>query len=134
MEQQQIYDVPQATTQSEYDSFVQTHPGRGSLRVQVSTARGTFPVPGAVVEVTRSFGGVRRILYSALTDNSGVVEHMILPALPADYSRQESTAENSGTVYEVSVYHPSFTPLRNSSVEIYDKIETILPVALQPLA
>ena len=133
MEQLQQYDVPQPATESEYDAFVRTHPGRGSLRVQVSTARGTFPVPGAVVEVTRSFDGVRRILYSALTNNSGVVEHMVLPTLPADYSWQESTAENSGTVYEVSVYHPSFTPLQNNSVELYDKIETILPVALQPL-
>ena len=134
MEQMQMYGAPQTATQSEYDAFVRAHPGRGSLRVQVSTARGTFPVPGAVVEVTRSFDGVRRILYSALTNNSAVVEHMILPALPADYSWQESTAEESGTEYEVSVYHPAFTPLQNSSVEVYDKIETILPVALQPLA
>ena len=130
MEQQ--YDMPQSVAGSAYEAFVRTHPGRGSLRVQVSTARGTFPVPGAVVEVTRTFDGVRRILYSALTDNSGVVEHMILPALPADRSLQESTAEGSGTVYEVSVYHPSFAPLQNSSVEVYDRIETILPVALLP--
>lgn len=129
----QMFQEPQPGTESAYELFQQAHPGRGSLRVQVSTARGTFPVAGAVVEVTREFDGVRRVLYKNVTNNSGIVERMVLPTLPADYSRQEATAEESGTVYQVSVYHPSFVPLINSDVELYDKIETILPVALAPL-
>ena len=116
-----------------YESFLRSHPGRGSLKVQVSTARGTFPVPGAVVEVSRVMDGERRILYSRLTDPSGIVERMPLPAQPAGNSRVEATAEGSGTQYQVSVFHPLFIPLRDSTVEIYDGIETILPVALEPL-
>jgi hypothetical protein len=90
-------------------------------------------VANALVEVTKEFDGVNRVLYKNVTDPSGIVERMPLPALPVGYSQQESTAENSGTQYQVSVYHPAFTPLRNSTVEIYDGIETILPVALEPL-
>jgi len=130
---EQMYGEPQTGTASAYELFQRAHPGRGSLRVQVSTARGTFPVAGATVEVTRMFDGVPRVLYKTTTNNSGVVEKLILPTLPVDYSRQEATAEDSGTVYQVSVYQPGFAPLVNSSVELYDKIETILPVALQPL-
>ncbi|MBE6989526.1 MAG: hypothetical protein E7426_02105 [Ruminococcaceae bacterium] len=124
----------QPGTGSAYELFQRAHPGRGKLRVQVSTARGTFPVPGALVEVTRDFGGVRRMLYKNTTNTSGIVERLVLPALPADYSQYEPTAGNSGTEYQVSVYHPAFVPLVDSTVEIYDRIETILPVALQPLA
>ena len=91
-------------------------------------------MPGALVEVTRNFNGVTRVLYKNNTNNSGIVERMILPTLPSDYSRQEATAEDSGTVYQVSVYHPGFVPLINATVELYDGIETILPVALVPLA
>lgn len=128
-----MYIEPQPATEKAYEKFQQTHPGRGGLRVQVSTARGTFPVSGALVEVTRVFDGVRRVLYKNFTDNSGIVGKMILPTLPVDYSRQEATAENSGTVYQVSVYHPGFVPLVDSDVEMYDRIETILPVALEPV-
>ena len=106
-----MYSQPQPDSESAYELFQRAHPGRGSLRVQASTARGSFPVPGALVEVTRNFNGVTRVLYKNNTNNSGIVERMILPTLPSDYSRQEATAEDSGTVYQVSVYHPGFVPL-----------------------
>ena len=123
----------QAPSEGSYEEFLRTHPGRGNLKVQVSTARGTFPVANALVEVTKEFDGVERVLYKNVTNPSGIVERMPLPALPVGYSQQESTAESSGTQYQVSVYHPAFVPLRFSTVEVYDGIETILPVALQPL-
>ncbi len=129
----QMNEGMQTSAESSYEAFLRTHPGRGNLKVQVSTARGTFPVAGALVEVTKAFDGVERVLYKNVTDPSGIVERMMLPALPTGYSRQESTAEESGTQYQVSVYHPAFLPVRGSTVEIYDGIETILPVALQPL-
>lgn len=129
----QMYQEPQAETGAAYELFMQAHPAKGSLRVQVSTARGFFPVPGALVEVSRDFDGVKRVLYKNATNSSGIVEHMSLPALPVDYSQQESTAADSGTAYRVSVYHPAFVPLRGTQVMVYSGIETILPVALQPL-
>ena len=116
-----------------YRRFIEDHPGRGTLRVQVSTARGTFPVPGAQVEVSRVFNGVRRILYSRMTDLSGIAGGMVLPAQATGASLNELTAGTSGTVYQVSVYHAGYLPLRLSNVEIYNGIETILPVALEPV-
>ncbi len=128
-----MYPEPQPDSSAAYELFLKAHPGRGILRVQVSTARGSFPVPGAMVEVWRVFDGMKRILYKNVTNSSGIVEQMVLPALPADYSRQESTAASSGTAYEVSVYHPAFVPMQDARVMLYDGIETILPVALLPL-
>jgi hypothetical protein len=132
MEKQPIGGT-QTPSEGSYEEFLRSHPGRGNLKVQVSTARGTFPVAGALVEVTKAFDGVERVLYKNVTNPSGIVERMPLPALPVEYSQQESTAERSGTQYQVSVYHPGFMPLRFSTVEIYDGIETILPVPLEPL-
>ena len=42
--------------------FLDAHPERGTLRVQVSTGRGLFPVEGARVEVYRDFGDQRNHL------------------------------------------------------------------------
>ena len=58
--------------------FRSAHPEQGSLRVQVSSGRGLFPVPGAEVEVYRDFGAVRETFYTGVTDNSGIVEGILL--------------------------------------------------------
>lgn len=41
--------------------FLDAHPERGTLRVQVSTGRGLFPVEGARVEIYRNFGPERTV-------------------------------------------------------------------------
>ena len=41
-------------------TFLQAHPDQGSLRVQVASGGGTFPVAGARVEVYRRFVVRRR--------------------------------------------------------------------------
>ena len=63
--------------------FLDAHPERGTLRVQVSTGRGLFPVEGARVEIYRYFGPERTVFYEGVTDSSGIVEGIRLPALPA---------------------------------------------------
>lgn len=120
----------QADTNDAFRQFVLSHPGRGKLRVQASTA-GLFPVPQARVEVTRRFGDASRLLFKNVTDASGISDNMVLPALPASYSQDAATARRSGTDYIVSVYHPSYLPFE-MPVSIYDGVETILPVALEP--
>lgn len=113
--------------------FRLAHPGRGTLRIQVSTAGGAFPVPQASVAVSRAFGGVSRTLYRGVTDISGILEGISLPALPDAYSQSAATAAQSGTDYQVSVYHPDFVPVNARPVTIYSDIETILPVVLEPI-
>ena len=49
-------------------TFLQAHPDQGSLRVQVASGGGMFPVAGARVEVYRRFGGQTHTLYLGLTD------------------------------------------------------------------
>lgn len=120
----------QADTNEAFRHFVLAHPGRGTLKVQVTTA-GLFPVPQARVEVTRRFGDTSRLLFKNVTDVSGIANNMVLPALPASYSQTAATARSSGTEYTVSVYHPSYIPFEKP-ISVYDGIETILPVALEP--
>lgn len=124
---------PPLTPDQARQQFLLAHPDRGTLRVQVSTARGTFPVPEAAVTVTRSFAGTPLILYRGVTDISGILDNLSLPALPDSYSQNPSTARQSGTDYQVSVYHPDFVPVNVRPVTIFSNIETILPVVLEPI-
>ena len=86
--------------------FLDAHPERGSVRVQVSTGRGLFPVEGARVEIYRRLGPEPTVFYEGVTDASGIAEDIRLPALPAGWSQSAETAGISGTVYQVSARHP----------------------------
>lgn len=110
--------------------FMDAHPERGTMRVQVSTGRGLFPVEGARVEVYRHFGPERTVFHEGVTDASGIAEDIRLPALPVGWSRSAETAGISGTVYQVSVHHPQYGAVEGQPVTVFPRIETVLAVSL----
>ena len=120
------------TLMQQLEPFLARHPGRGTLRVQVSTGQGTFPVPQALVEVSVVAGGQRLPLYQLRTNESGIVEDLALPAQAKSVSQNEETARGSATLYTVSVSHPGFLPLLDRTVALFDGIQTILPANLEP--
>lgn len=101
--------------------------------MQVASGGGIFPVAGARVEVYRRFGGQTHTFYRGLTDESGIVQGIALPALPPAWSQAPDTASISGTGYLVSVRHPLFVPQEDREVTVYARIESILPVMLEPV-
>ena len=113
--------------------FLASHPGRGTMRIQVNTADAAFPVPEAVVEVSAVIDGTTLPIYRRKTNQSGIVDDLILPAKPRSDSQSEKTASQSGTLYTVTVTHPGFRLLTDKRVVIYDGVETIFPAALQPV-
>ena len=107
------------------DAFMQAHPARGALRIQVPA--------GAQVEVFRLFGQLRQVFYRGVTDQSGILQGIALPALPAAWSQSSDTADVSATNYQVTVRHPMFAPDVGRDAAVYARTETILLVALEPL-
>ena len=111
--------------------FMDAHPERGTMRVQVSTGRGLFPVEGARVEVYRRLGPEPTVFYEGVTDASGIAEDIRLPALPAGWSQSAETAGISGTTYQVAVRHPQYGTVEGRPVTVFPRIETILAVSLE---
>ena len=102
----------------------------GTLRLQVSTALGAFPVPNAVIEVLTENGGA--LLYRGTTDQSGIADGLALPAKPREASQNAVTAPDSAARYIVNITHPAFVP-QTHPVSLYTEIKTILPVVLIPI-
>ena len=111
--------------------FCDAHPEQGSLRVQVSAARGIFPIPGAAVEVYRDFGPLHETFYTGVTDDSGIADCILLPALPVSLGLSSDTAGISGTAYQVAVRHPQYGTVEGRPVTVFPRIETILAVSLE---
>ena len=114
------------------EEFVRSHPGRGVLRVQVGTGRGTFPVKGALVRVSKVIGGAVQEFYRGFTDESGILDGMVLPTLPGGLSQNSVTAGESGTDYIVSVEQRDYVPENGRKVTVYDGVETLLAVSMVP--
>ena len=115
----------------EYEEYIRHYPGRGTLKVQLSVARGAYPIKNAMVDVAQIYDGVRYTLYHDVTDLSGIVDNMVLPAKSIastlNYDEEEPEAE-----YMVTIFHPDFREVTDCRVVVHDKVETILPIALTP--
>lgn len=117
----------------EFEDFISKNPGRGSLKVQVSAANRSFPVKNVFVDVAMVQNGVRYSIYHDVTDSSGIVNEIVLPSCMGSDNNSPETAGKSDATYLVSVFHPAFQEIVDFPVTIQDRIETILPVALEPL-
>ena len=116
----------------EYEEYIQAYPGRGTLKVQISVARGAFPLKNVLVDVSQIYNGVRYSLYNDVTDISGIVDNMVLPARSIESTLNFDTVQPEAQ-YLVTVFHPDFRELTDCAVVIHDKTETILPISLVPL-
>lgn len=117
----------------EYEEYIRAYPGRGTLKVQISVARGAFPLKNVLVDVSQIYNGVRYSLYNDVTDMSGIVDNMVLPARSFESTLNFDDSRIPEAQYLVTVYHPDFKELTDCAVIIHDKTETILPVSLTPL-
>ena len=117
----------------EYDEYVRLYTGRGTLKVQLSVARGAYPIRNAEVDVAQIYNGVRYLLYSDVTDISGIADNMALPARDLSASLNFEEGQLPEAEYIVSIYHPDFEPVNECRVVIHDKSSTILPISLIPV-
>ena len=117
-----------------FEDYIGSHPGRGSLKIQVSTANQSFPVKGVYVDVAWKKDGVRYTLYHDVTDSSGIVDEIVLPCCMGGDNNDPATAGKGDDAYLVSIYHPAFREITDFPVTIQDRVESILPVSLEPLS
>lgn len=117
----------------EYQDYISSYPGRGTLKVQISAAYEAFPVNGVEVDVAVIHNSVRYLLYSDTTNSSGIVDNMVLPTRAVDTVLAPKTSDADEAQYLVSLFHPSFQSVIDKVVTVYDRIETILPLSLTPV-
>lgn len=120
--------LQQFTPENEtYAAFRASNPRSGFLRVQAFAGPQTIPVPGAQVLVTRDFADGTRRFAAGQTDQSGILDGIILPA--PDGSRAQ--APGSGipyALYDIRVSHPDYRTEIYKQVPVFDGIRSIQPV------
>lgn len=119
----------QSALRSEEKNTENNCKGMGKLIVQVSTANGALPIQNASVTVSDVSGS---IISSQLTDNSGRTSAISLCAPPASYSQSPGNTMTYDT-YNIKVEKSGYYTEEFLNVAVFDKIESIQPVALEPL-
>ena len=109
--------------------FLEEDPQAGILKISATTGRGVIPVKDARVYVTKMLAGDRVIFFKGLTDESGAINDIVLPAPP----RAESLIKDIGnqvpySEYDIKVEHPSYEMAYIYNVPIFEGIKSIQSV------
>ena len=137
MEQLNPFNAPSVPAVNTEDDgqFTNTaqNTGLGTLIVQVTIARGSLPVQGATVTITDG-SNPSGPLATLITDNSGQTEPLSLPAPSANFSQTPNGTTRPYSVYNIRIENPGYYPEQLNNVPVFDKIASIQPVSLIPLA
>lgn len=113
--------------QNTYDVFRQINQKTGFLRIQAFAGQQTVPVKGASVLVTHDFTDGPRRFASGTTDESGVLDGIVLPAPDAALA-QTPTGEMPYALYDIRVSHPDYRTEIYKQVPIFPDVKSIQPV------
>ncbi len=104
---------------------------QGSLLITLETARTALPVVGQVI-VSQTING--NVVFETVlqTDASGVVPVVTLEAPDASLSLNPSNTQTPYGAYDVRVEAEGFAPVEILGVQIYDGVESYLPINLVP--
>ena len=103
----------------------------GSLRIEVYAADRAYAVPSATVTVTKT-GDPDTIIFNGLTNTSGMIDALSLPAPSPLISAQPSAVDGYAS-YDILVTHPRYRTQRFIGVPVFAGVESVQPVRMQPL-
>lgn len=111
--------------------------GTGYLIVQVSTATGAIPLPGALVTVRdydpESEDEIGNVITSVRTDRSGRTPKLALPAPSRTLSQAPGSSVLPYALYSIDVQTDRYFENYFASVPIFDGIVAVQPAILQAL-
>lgn len=114
------------TQYTSYDEFLNDNKGVGNLKVQVYMARGIFPIENAEVHVSKLIGNDTVTFYKGLTNESGMVNHIMLPTVIPDSDDPQMTT------YLVEAWHKDYLEKEPQIAIIYNDVKSVVTIEMFP--
>lgn len=127
--EQIIYDESKYAS---YEEFERANPQRGSISFRIYTARGALPVKGAVCTVSKTFGGEPHVIFTQVTDESGITKEMPLPAPSRSLSQQPENSVMPYALYDAAIKADGYSTVELTNIPIFDGVSSIQRVAMIP--
>ena len=97
-----------------YKQFISANPSLGYLKIRAYTASQALPISNLKIVVSKNIGNTNVIFYEGVTNSSGVIEKINLPApsqntddlvIPTSVSYDiKATYEETTNIYKVNIY------------------------------
>lgn len=104
----------------------------GFIAVSVTTAAGSFPVPGAEVMISSLTGGKDTVIYRYITDESGQAPLSELMAADLNNSLSSTSPGPDYSLYNVTVSSDGYYPLVSLNIPVFSGIVSRQPMVLIP--
>ncbi len=108
------FNDPNFMNSSTYQDFVNNNTSSGYLSIRAYAANQALPIKGLRVIVSKILNNSRVIFYSGITDESGIIERIVLPTPTVSNNDEvvpqsqdydiEATYENQKLLYKIVMY------------------------------
>ena len=110
-----------------YKDYLNDNPSSGGLRIRAYAASGAIPISGVKIVISKLIDNNMVIFYDGITDSSGLIEKVILPAPKLDISNLG--VPNKAT-YDVKATYNGIDRL--FKVNIYENICVVQNINITP--
>ena len=113
-----------------YKKFINENPMVGYLKIRAYSASGAIPVRGLKIEVSTNYENSKIIFFDGITDTSGIIEKITLPA------PKLTTIEDvpNKIIYDINATYPPNLMDLNYKVNMYEDIFVIQNINVVPKA
>lgn len=124
-----LYDSEEFNSDEGCCNFMEENDGYGTLKVQVATSNEAYPLSGVEITITKFIDGKEVIFFKGLTNESGIIDNIRLPAIP---TKEEILKESDivYTVYNLKANYPKNNFEKMYDVSIFDNIKVIQPIRI----
>ncbi len=112
-----------------YDDFIKENDYVGELKVQVFTAYGAVPVSNTNIVVYKDIEEYRVVFFQGVTDSSGIISDIVLPAPKMVTSNEEVPIY---TIYNMTAFNTGYETLKNFSIGMLGGVKVIQYVKMLP--
>ncbi len=116
---------------NEYTQFLRENPSTGTLKVQVFTAYKAVPIADCEIVIFKTIGKYKVVFYSGTTNNSGIIDNIILPA-PVNATANTMEAPLY-TTYDMTAIHVGYETIKQYQIGMLGNIKVIQYVRMTPL-
>ena len=112
-----------------YKQYIASNAGEGYLKIRAYAASGAIPINNLKIVVSKTINGNNIIFYEGLTDSSGTIERI---PLPAPKQNSDDLVIPSSTTYDIKATYQIDNTTRTYKANIYDNIYVIQTISIVP--
>ena len=112
-----------------YEDFIKENDDIGNLKVQVFTAYGAIPIKDTNIVVYKDIEEYRVIFFQGITDISGIISDIKLPAPRMVTSNEETPIY---TIYNMTAFNTGYESLKTYTIGMLGGVNVIQYVKMMP--